>query len=223
MIKALSLAAALALLPLSTSVAQEARGSSEAALEAAAAAFEARMESFGERAEAISHDASLSETQRELQIAALWTEYQPDVNAFTAVATQHAAGIAAEALADIDIDAIVSEALANVDIDAVTAEALEGLDIDAITAEALSEVEASGALQGAIAGAQGMAANGAWASNDPEHMATYGLVADYALGEALDSADEAQAETAAAVEEIDVDVDADADEVETVEAAPDAD
>lgn len=219
MIKALSLAAALALLPLSASVAQEVKGSSEAALEAAAAAFEARMEAFGERAEAISNDASLNETQRELQIAALWTEYQPDVNAFTALATQHASAIAAEALADIDIEAIVSEALAEVDVDAVTAEALEGLDIDAITAEALAEVEASGALQGALAGAQGMAVNGSWASNDPEHMATYGLVADYALGEAMDAADEAQSEMAAAVDEVDADVDAD----EAGEAAPDAD
>jgi ParB-like chromosome segregation protein Spo0J len=203
MVKALSLAAALALLPLSASVAQEARGSSEAALEAAAAAFEARMESFGERAEAISNEAGLSEAQRGLRTAALWAEYQPDVNAFTAVATQHAAGIAAEALADVDIEAVVAEALAGVDVAAVTAEALGGLDIDAITAEALAGVEASGALKGAVAGAQGMAVNGSWASHDPEHMATYGLVADYALGEALDAVEEV---------EVEIDVAADADE-----------
>ena len=227
MIKALSLAAALALLPLSAAVAQEARGSSEAALEAAAAAFEARMEAFGERAEAISEDSSLSEDQRELRIAALWSEYQPDVNAFTAVAAQHAAGIAAEALADIDIDAMVAEALAGVDVEAITAEALQGLDmgaitaealagvdLDAVTAEALAEVEASGALQGAIAGAQGMAVNGSWASNDPEHMATYGLMADYALGEALDSVDEAGAELAGAAAEIEAEA--------ADEAGPDA-
>jgi len=29
--------------------------------------------------------------------------------------------------------------------------------------------------------------NGAWASDDPEHQATYGLMADYALGMAMDS------------------------------------
>jgi enamine deaminase RidA (YjgF/YER057c/UK114 family) len=200
MIKALSLAAALALLPLSAAVAQEAKGSSEAALEAAAAAFEARMEAFGERAEAISEDSSLSEDQRELRIAALWSEYQPDVNAFTAAATQHASGIAAEALAGIDIEAVVAEALADVDVSAITAEALAGVDIDAITAEALAEVEASGVLQGALAGAQGMAVNGSWASNDPEHMATYGLVADYALGEALDPIADADTADAAAEE-----------------------
>ena len=46
-----------------------------------------------------------------------------------------------------------------------------------------------------------MAANGAWASNDPEHMATYGLMADYALGTAMDSVDEAQSEVEAAMDE----------------------
>ena len=194
MIKALSLAAALALLPLSASVAQETRGPSEDAIEAAAEAFEARMEAFGERAEAISEDGSLSEEQRELRIAALWTEYQPDVNAFTALVTEHAAGLAAEALAGVDVEAIVAEALAGVDIGAVTSEALAGVDFAALTAGALAEVAESEEVRGAMAGAQGMMTNGSWASGDPEHMATYGLVADYALGEALDSADEVEVE-----------------------------
>lgn len=165
MIKALSLAAALALLPLSAAVAADARDPSEDALEAAAEAFEARMETFGERAEAISEDKSLTEDQRELRIAALWTEYQPDVTAFTTVATQHASSIAVEALARVDVGAVVPDAMARV--------------------------------PGALAAAQGIATNGAWASNDPEHMATYGLVAEYAVGEAMDSLDEAQVEVAA--------------------------
>lgn len=172
MIKALSLAAALALLPLSAAVAEDVRGPSEDALEAAANAFEARMEAFGERAEAISEDKSLTEDQRELRIAALWTEYQPDVTAFTTVATQHASSIAAEALAGIDVNAIVAEALA-------------GVDVGAVVSDAMAQVP------GALAAAQGIATNGAWASNDPEHMATYGLVAEYAVGEAMDSLDEA--------------------------------
>lgn len=200
MIKALSLAAALALLPLSASVAQETRGPSEDAIEAAAEAFEARMESFGERAEVIAEDAGLSEDQRELRIAALWAEYQPDVNAFTALVTQHAAGIAAEALAEVDVEALVSEALAGVNIGAVTSQALANVDFAALTAEAMGEVAASEEIRGAMAGAQGMVANGAWASGDPEHMATYGLVADYALGEALDSADAVEGEVEAAPE-----------------------
>lgn len=188
MIKALSLAAALALLPMSAAVAADVRGPSEDALEAAAAAFEARMEAFGERAEVIAEDASLTGSQRELRIAALWAEYQPDVAAFTVVASEHASGIAAEALA--------------------------GIDIDAIVAEALSEVETSGVLSGAM----GMVANGAWASNDPEHMATYGLMADYAIGTAMDSLDEVQGEVDATMaqvaDDVDTDVAVDADEDE---------
>lgn len=180
MIKALSLAAALALLPLSAAVAADVRGPSEDALEAAADAFEARMEAFGERAEAIGKDESLTEEQREVRIAALWTEYQPDVTAFTATATQHASSIAAEALAGIDVNAIVAEALADVDVGAVVSEAMAQ-------------------VPGALAAAQGMATNGAWASNDPEHMATYGLVAEYAVGEAMDSLDEAGVGAEAAV------------------------
>ena len=192
MIKALSLAAALALLPMSAAVADEARGPSEDAIEAAAEAFEARMEAFGERAEVIAEDASLTEAQRETRIAALWAQYQPDVTAFTAVVSEHAATIAAEALA--------------------------GIDLEAVVAEALAEVEASGAL----AGARGMAANGAWASNDPEHMTTYGLVADYALGSAMDSIEDAQGEVEAAVEEVNEALaedaeDADADEDEAAD------
>jgi hypothetical protein len=190
MIKALSLAAALSLLPISAAVSADARGPSEDALEAAAEAFGARMESFGERAEALSRDPGLTELQRETRIAALWAEYQPDVDAFTAVAAEHASSIAAEALADVDIDAIVAEAMAEVD-----------MDIDAVVAEALAGVEASGALKLA----EGVAVNGAWASNDPEHLATYGLVAEYALGEAMDSIDTVEvsleAEEAEEVEE----------------------
>ncbi|HRJ63743.1 MAG TPA: hypothetical protein PLR59_05285, partial [Brevundimonas sp.] len=141
------------------------------AIEAAAETFEARMEAFGARAEAIAEDASLTEAQRETRIAALWTEYQPDLTAFTSVVTQHASAIAAQVLAEIDVEAVVAEALAG--------------------------VEVSGALQAA----QGMAANGAWASNDPEHMTTYGLMADYALGTAMDSIEEVQGEVEAAVDE----------------------
>ena len=168
MIKALSLAAALALLPFSAAVAGDVRGPSEDALEAAAEAFEARMETFGERAEAISEDKTLTDAQRGTQIAALWTEYQPDVLAFTAIASQVAPAIAAEALADIDVEALVADAITSVDV------------------------------TDALATAQGVASNGAWASNDPEHTATYGLMADYAVGEAMDSLDEASAEIAAA-------------------------
>src|SRR5690606_41072793 len=64
-ITALSLAAALAMLPLSAAMAEDQKTPSEAAIEAAAAAFEARMEAFGARAEAIAEDKALSEVERE--------------------------------------------------------------------------------------------------------------------------------------------------------------
>ncbi|SFS33565.1 hypothetical protein [Brevundimonas viscosa] len=177
MIKALSLAAALAVLPLSAAAqeappAETSAASAEAAIEAAAERFEARMEEFGERAEALGADESLTDDQRETRIAALWGEYAPDVQAFTAVVSQHAAQIAGQALAEVDIEAVVVEAMREVN------------------------------LSGAMAAAGGMAMNGAWASNDPEHMATYGLMADYAIGGALDEVDAAMTEVNAATAEI---------------------
>lgn len=157
MIRALSLAAALALLPVSAAVAQEARTAAEVELEAAAAAFENRMEEFGERAEAIQDDDELDETAKGLRIAALWSEYQPHVSAFTSVAAQQAGEIARQALADVDIDAVVAEALAGV--------------------EPMVE---------------GLATNGAWAHADPDQMITYGLMADYAVGQAEDALEEVE-------------------------------
>jgi len=176
MIKALSLAAALAVLPLTAAAAQDpdisGTASAEAAIHAAAERFEARMEEFGERAEAIGEDESLDETQREARIAALWSEYGPEVQAFTAIVTEHAAQIAGQALAEIDVEAIVAEAMAEVD------------------------------ASGAIAAAGGMAMNGAWASNDPEHMATYALMAEYALGTAFDEVDAAMTDVDAELAEV---------------------
>ncbi len=192
MIKALSLAAALAVLPLSAALAADPQtapkastDAAEAAIEAAAERFEARMEAYGERAEAISEDAGLTEEQKKLRIAAIWAEYEPDVAAFTAVVSDNVGAIVGGALADIDIEGIVASAMA--------------------------EVEQSGALRVA----DGVASNGAWASNDPEHMATYGLVAQYALGEALDAVDEASGG------EISVHLDADEDTAAPAEAAED--
>lgn len=188
MIKALSLAAALAVLPLSAALAADPQtapkastDAAEAAIEAAAERFEARMEAYGERAEAISEDAGLTEEQKKLRIAAIWAEYEPDVAAFTAVVSDNVGAIVGGALADIDIEGIVASAMA--------------------------EVEQSGAPRVA----DGVASNGAWASNDPEHMATYGLVAQYALGEALDAVDEASAG------EISVHLDADEDTADAAE------
>ena len=165
MIKALSLAAALAVLPLSSALAGERSGdpesASDAAIEVAASAFEARMEAFGERAEAISADKSLTGDQRETRIAAIWAEYAPEVSAFTAEITRHAGSIAQQALADINVEALVADAMNDPEV------------------------------QGALAAAPVMATSGSWAANDPEQIVTYGLIAQYALDQAAEAVTEA--------------------------------
>ncbi len=111
----LSLAAALALLPVSAAVAEEQKTPADTRLEAAAAVFEQKMEEFGARAERIQADPSLTETQKSLRVIALWSDYQPHVVDFTAEATRQAGQIAEAALAEIDVEAIVREALAEVE------------------------------------------------------------------------------------------------------------
>ena len=157
MIRALSLAAALAVLPLSSALAGDPETAAEAAIEAAAEAFEARMEAFGERAEAVSADKSLTEDEREARIAAIWSEYAPEVSAFTTTVTRHAGAIAQQALADIDVEALVAGAINDPEV------------------------------QGALRAAPVMASSGAWAADDPEQLVTYQLIAQYALDQAADA------------------------------------
>jgi enamine deaminase RidA (YjgF/YER057c/UK114 family) len=167
MIRALSLTAALALLPLSSALAQEATpspGSAEARLEAASRAFEARMETFGERAEAISEDESLSDDEKGARISALWGEYAPDIAAFTAEATRQASVVAAEALKDIDVDALV--------------------------ADALNDPDLKQAMEDGMAAGTGIIRNSAWTNPDPEQIETYGLIAQYTLDQAGDAVED---------------------------------
>ena len=135
--------------------------SAEARLEAAAEAFEKRMEAFGARAEAIAADESLSESERSGRVAAPWAEHQPEVTAFTAMAAASAGAIAAEALAEIDVDAVV--------------------------AEAMNDPEVQAQLQQASAMGTGIAANSAWTNPDPEQLETYKLMTEYALAEVEES------------------------------------
>ncbi|MFA4940060.1 hypothetical protein [Brevundimonas sp.] len=165
MIRLLSLTAALALAPLSSALAQDRAPvpeSAEARLEIASNAFEARMEAFGKRAEAISEDRSLSEAVRGQRIAALWSEYAPDVAAFTAETTKHATEMAAEALKDIDVDALIADAMNDPEVK----QAIE-----------------DGMHKGVVT-ANGIAQNSAWTNPTPEQMETYSLVAQYALDQA---------------------------------------
>ncbi|RSB45978.1 MULTISPECIES: hypothetical protein [Brevundimonas] len=126
----LSLAAALALLPVSAAVAEEQKTSADIQLENAAAAFEQKMEEFGARAERIQADENLTETQKGLRVAALWSDYQPHVVDFTAEATRQAGLIAEAALAEIDVEAIVREAMAGVE------PAIEGMATNGAWAQA---------------------------------------------------------------------------------------
>lgn len=177
MIRILSLAAALAVLPLSSALAEETKtpqSPSEAAIEAAAEAFEARMETFGERAEAINDIPGLTGTQREMRMAALWAEYQPEVTAFTATVTQHASQIAQAALANIDVEALVSEAL--------------------------NDPQLRESIDKGMAGGMGIVRNSAWTNPDSEQLRTYGLVAQYALDQAADAVEDANAAQAEASE-----------------------
>ncbi|CAN5411376.1 hypothetical protein BH09PSE1_BH09PSE1_27270 [soil metagenome] len=194
MIRILSLAAALAVLPLSGTYADEKpKTPSEAAIEAAAEAFEARMEAMSARAEAISEDESLTEAQRAARIEALQAEYQPEIAAFTATVTQQAGQIAAEALANIDIGAIVQQAV--------------------------NDPEVQAAIQQGVAGGAGIARNSAWTNPDPEQLRTYGLIAQYALDQASDAVEDAD-EASEDPEDAEDAEDAEADEAPEVAEAP---
>lgn len=191
MIRALSLAAALAVLPVSSAVAADAKTPAETAIDAAAKTFEARMEAFGRRAEAIAEEDGLTEAQREARISTLWADYAPDVAAFTAVVSEQAGLVAASVLAGIDIEAVVAEALDGVDIDGEIVDALADEDTGGEIPHALAETGiADGVVEQVVTTGMAMAANGAWAQNDPEQVVTYGLVAQYALDQAARGSDE---------------------------------
>lgn len=146
----------------------------DVALSPAVQRLEAAGRAFGEQMEAFGARAdaicraSLTESERASRIDALWAEYAPAVSAFSMLAAELGPQIAAEAMAD--------------------------MDVAALTTDAMAQAETSGAMQAA----QGVAVNGAWASDDPEHRETLGLVAEYALGVAADEMSEAQAPVAPA-------------------------
>lgn len=140
----------------------------EAAIEAAAAAFEVRMEAFGRRAEAIDEAEGLSDEQREARMAALWNEYQPEVAVFSAAIAEQASAIAQLALASV-----------------------AEMDLGTLITDALTHSEVQEALRAVPAMANGVASNGAWAQNDPEQLVTYGLMAQYGMDLAMDEAEDA--------------------------------
>ena len=140
-----ALAAAAALIP-GAALAQDDQGMRSipgyqpSELELALDGIDARMAEYAARSEAIGADASLSEADREAQLAALWTEYQPDIVALSAGAAEFGLRMAGVALQSIDIGRLVESSLATVDMEAALAQA------DAIVAEQRIEAEAAAPL-----------------------------------------------------------------------------
>ena len=87
-------------------------------LELALDGIDARMAEYAARSEAIGADASLSEADREAQLAALWAEYQPDITALAAGAAEFGLRMAGVALRSIDIGHLVETSLAAAEIEA---------------------------------------------------------------------------------------------------------
>lgn len=100
-------------------------------LELALDRIDGRMAEYAARSEAIGADASLSEADREAQLAALWGEYAPDVTALAAGAAEFGLRMAGVALRSIDIDHLVQSSLAAADVEG----ALAAADVEAALSE----------------------------------------------------------------------------------------
>lgn len=161
--RALACAAALSLaaVPAASAAQDSLPGYTPSALETSMAGFEARMTEFGDRAEAIADDDSLTEAEQEARILALWAEYSPELTAMTGAAAEFGVHTAGTILSNVDIDGMISaslasadieiaEAMAEVDIEAEVARALAGVDIDAEVARALAEADIEGSVAEAM-------------------------------------------------------------------------
>lgn len=114
-IRALSLAAALALSSAATALAEPHGAAAGSGPQAAGAAFDARMEAFRAEADAINAEPGLDACQKTARIAALWSGHQPEVAAFAAAAGRQAADIATTAFSEVDVAAIVQQAMTAVE------------------------------------------------------------------------------------------------------------
>lgn len=115
-------------------------------LETSMVGFEARMEEFGVRAEAIAGDESLSEDEREARILALWAEYGPEVTEVSLAAAEFGLQTGGTIMSNMNLDAVVQTSLATADIDGQIADALAEVDIDAEVGRALEEADIEAAL-----------------------------------------------------------------------------
>ena len=114
-------------------------GYEPSAFEQDLAGMESRMAAFGAGVEALDEDHTLTAAEREPRMAALWTEYGPDVMAFTASAAEMGLNTAGTMMQTMDIGAMVEAALSQADI----AGAMASVEVQAALAEAFAEIAAS--------------------------------------------------------------------------------
>ena len=107
-------------------------GYEPSAFEQDLAGIESRMTAFGAKVEALDEDQTLTEAERETRMAALWTEYGPDVMAFTASAAEMGLNTAGTMMQTMNIGAMVEAALAEAfaEIGAAQAEATAEMSAD---------------------------------------------------------------------------------------------
>lgn len=186
MLKSVSLAVAAVLIATPALASPGPQTSAEAELSAVSARLKAHMDDFEARRATIESRVDLSELQRALAVAQLWEAFEPETSELTAEISERASDVA-EAALSAESQAELARTAAE-----AAREALAEVDVDAIVAQAMQEVADSGVIQMA----EGMATNGAWASDDPDHAVTYSLMADYAVGTAIDALEEASVEAA---------------------------
>ena len=174
------------------------------------------MAAFGAGADAVAADESLSEAAREARIMEIYAEYEPDVAAFSALAAQYAAEIAALAVAEADIEAEVAEAMADVDIQAEVAAALaeaRAAQAEAVFANAESRVVLADEMEGMTAVEQAaLQAQIAAAVTQAVAGVDYSAIIEASLAQV--DVESVMAEAMTALEHLDIqmdDIDADAD------------
>lgn len=111
-------------------------GYEPSAFEQDLAGVESRMAAFGAKVEALDEDQTLTEAERETRMAALWTEYGPDVMAFTASAAEVGLNTAGTMMQTMNLGAMVEAALSQADI----AGAMASVEVQAALAEAFAEI-----------------------------------------------------------------------------------
>ena len=124
-------------------------GYEPSALEQNLGDMESRMTAFGVKVAALDEDGALTEAEREARMAALWTEYGPDVMAFTASAAEMGLNTAGTMMQTMDFGAMVEAALAQADI----AGAMASVEVQAALAEAFAGIAAARREAGAEASA----------------------------------------------------------------------